>query len=102
MVALQAGTLNPALLLKRESNLGTIAAGKLADLALLDGDPLTDLTQTRALRYVMRNGELFDANTLDMVWPRIQPAPVLRDTDYEPPKMAGKKNETPRTPEPNQ
>lgn len=56
-------------------DLGSIEPGKLADLIVLDGNPLTDLRQTRSLRYVMKGGELFDAHSLDAVWPEARPLP---------------------------
>ena len=43
---------------------------------MLDGNPLVDLRQTRSLRYVVKNGELFDATTLDLVWPEARPLPT--------------------------
>ncbi len=56
-------------------DIGSIETGKLADLVVLDGNPLVDLRQTRSVRYVMKNGELFDAGTLDTVWPEKRPLP---------------------------
>jgi imidazolonepropionase-like amidohydrolase len=61
LVVLQAGTLNPALLLKQESSLGTIAVGKLADLVLLDGNPLDDVHNLRRVSAVVAGGRVFDA-----------------------------------------
>ena len=58
-----------------QQDLGSIEPGKLADLLVLDGNPLVDLRQTTSLRYVMKNGELFDAATLDTVWPEARPLP---------------------------
>lgn len=62
--AVQAGTLNPALFLRATDSLGTIAAGKLADLVLLDADPLADITNVLKLWGVVANGRYFDHATL--------------------------------------
>ena len=37
---------------------------------MLDGDPLKDLRNTNTIRYVMKNGELYEGNTLDQIWPK--------------------------------
>lgn len=58
---LQAGTLNPALLLKQEKSLGTVTAGKLADLLLIDGDPLADMQNLRRVAAVLADGKVFEA-----------------------------------------
>ncbi len=86
--ALRAATAVAAEALGLGSELGTIEVGKVADLVVLDTDPLTDLKHSRATRYVMRNGELFDAATLAMIWPRATPPLPLRDTRYDPPPVA--------------
>jgi imidazolonepropionase-like amidohydrolase len=68
-------TLNGAEAIGLQQDLGSLESGKLADLLVLDGNPLVDLRQTKSLRYVMKNGELFDATTLDLVWPEARPLP---------------------------
>ena len=69
-------TLNGAEAIGLQQDLGSLEPGKLADLIVLDGNPLVDLRQTNSLRYVMKNGELFDATTLDLVWPEARPLPT--------------------------
>jgi len=63
--ALQAATLNPAKFLHATDSLGTVASGKLADLVLLDADPLADITNTTMISAVVANGRYFDRTALD-------------------------------------
>lgn len=67
---LHAGTIGSAEVIGRALDLGSIEPGKLADLLVLDDDPTTDIRNTRSLSLVMQNGRLYDAATLDEVWPR--------------------------------
>ena len=63
--ALRAATLNPARFFEATDSLGTIAPGKLADLVLLDADPLADIHNTMRIRAVVANGRFFDRTALD-------------------------------------
>ena len=54
--AIRTATTNAARLLGREADLGTVAAGKLADLVAVEGDPLTDPGAFTRARWVMRSG----------------------------------------------
>jgi hypothetical protein len=63
--ALQTATLNPAKFLRATDSLGTVATGKLADLVLLDADPLADITNTTTVRAVVANGRYYDRAALD-------------------------------------
>jgi imidazolonepropionase-like amidohydrolase len=62
---LRAATLGPAEYLAATDSLGTIAEGKLADLVLLDEDPLQDIRNTRTIHAVVREGRLYDRAELD-------------------------------------
>jgi hypothetical protein len=63
--ALQTATLNPARVLRLAGSLGTIEAGKLADLVLLDANPLEDIANTRKIRAVVADGRLYRRADLD-------------------------------------
>jgi hypothetical protein len=67
--ALQAATLNPATFLAATDSLGTVAPGKLADLVLLDQNPLADLLNILTIRAVVANGRYFDRAALDALDP---------------------------------
>lgn len=59
--ALRTATLNPAILFNKTKELGSVQEGKLADLDLLDEDPLVDITNTKRIAAVVVNGRLVDA-----------------------------------------
>jgi imidazolonepropionase-like amidohydrolase len=72
LAALQSATLNPAKLLHATDSLGTVASGKLADLVLLDANPLADITNTTTIRAVVANGRYFDRAALDTLLTHLQ------------------------------
>ena len=60
--ALKAATVNPARALGLDA--GTIEAGKLADLIVVDGNPLANIANTLKVRHVIANGRVFDVRGL--------------------------------------
>ena len=66
---LKAATIDGAKIIGFDQDLGSIEPGKLADLVVLDRNPLQDIRNTNSVRYVMKNGELYEGDTLDQVWP---------------------------------
>lgn len=65
--ALQAATLNPARFLQASDSLGSVAPGKLADLVLLDANPLADISATTQIRAVVFNGRLLTRANLNQL-----------------------------------
>ncbi|MGA7106149.1 MAG: amidohydrolase family protein, partial [Terracidiphilus sp.] len=62
---LQAATRNAAQFMGQLDRRGTIEAGKIADLLLLDADPLADIRNTRSIQAVVLRGKLFPREALD-------------------------------------
>ncbi len=74
---LRIATLNGAQAIGLAQDLGSLEPGKLADLIVLRRNPLTDIRNTDTIRYVMKNGELFDGDTLDRILPTPRKLPAL-------------------------
>lgn len=72
--ALQAATFNAAKFFNQSDSLGTIEKGKLADLVLLDANPLEKIGNTKKINSVVLSGRLFDRNALDKMLAEIETA----------------------------
>jgi predicted amidohydrolase YtcJ len=70
--ALRAATLNPARVLGLADSLGTIESGKLADLVLLEANPLADINNTQRIRAVVANGRLYRRADLDRLLAEVE------------------------------
>ena len=71
--ALEVATLHGARFLGAEQDLGSLAVGKLADFQVLEANPLEDIRNSLTIRYVVKSGRVYDADTLDEIWPRKRP-----------------------------
>jgi len=72
--ALQTATQNPAQFLGKTSELGAVHPGKLADLVLLDANPLDDIRNTRKIYAVILAGHLFSRQQLDAMLRNVETA----------------------------
>ena len=70
MNALRVATIFGAEAIGMANDLGSIEAGKMADLVILDANPLDDIRNTAVIAQVMKNGRLYNGDTLDEEWPR--------------------------------
>jgi len=83
---LRCATVNGSRIIGRPQDLGSIEAGKLADLVILDKNPLEDIHNTNTIHWVMKNGELFVGDTLDQVWPEQKKLEPLYFWNFDKPK----------------
>jgi Tol biopolymer transport system component/imidazolonepropionase-like amidohydrolase len=68
--ALRVATQHGAMMIGVQEDLGSLKSGKLADLVVLNGNPLEDIRQTANIQYVMKGGRLYNGDNLDEIWPR--------------------------------
>ena len=72
--ALQTATLNPARFFGLDDRLGTVEAGKIADLVLLKGNPLDDITNTQKIAAVILSGRYFSSKDLEKMLAGVESA----------------------------
>jgi imidazolonepropionase-like amidohydrolase/Tol biopolymer transport system component len=72
MQALQAATINGANYIGAGNDIGSLKEGKLADLIVLDENPLEDIRNSETVRYTMVNGRLYDTETMNEIGNTIQ------------------------------
>jgi imidazolonepropionase-like amidohydrolase len=74
---LRAATVHGAEAIGLLQDLGSLEPGKMADLLVLTRNPLENIRNTAALRYVVKNGVVYDADSMGQVWPKLTPGPEL-------------------------
>jgi len=67
MQVLECATVNGAHYIGMEDDIGSIEAGKLADLVVLDKNPLDNIRNTESVSYTIANGRLYDATTMNEI-----------------------------------
>ena len=64
--AIRIGTLNAAIFMDKERDLGSIEVGKLADMVLLSADPIADISNAQLIDVVIKGGRIIDRAVLDL------------------------------------
>jgi hypothetical protein len=74
---LRAATIGSAKTIGRDAELGSLETGKFADLIVLRSNPLDDIRNALSIESVMKNGRLYDGETLNELWPRAKAESAL-------------------------
>jgi Tol biopolymer transport system component len=87
--ALRIATIQGAEALGLDGDIGTLEEGKLADLLILNRNPLENIRYTNTIDRVMKNGRLYDGDTLNEIWPEQQAIGRLWFHEEEPVGLPG-------------
>jgi hypothetical protein len=90
MEALRCATFNGAWALGLDHEIGSLEVGKLADLLVLERNPLDSIYNSDSIDYVVKNGEVFDGDTMDQLWPVERPCPRFGFQVWGPPLPAAR------------
>ena len=83
--ALRAATRHGAEMIGVATDVGSITESKLADLVVLEHNPLENIRHTTSILWVIKNGSIYDPNTLEELWPTRQALEEAYWMDHQPP-----------------
>ena len=86
---LKVATIQGAEAIGLDTDLGTIEEGKLADLLILNSNPLDDIRNSKDLEFILKNGYMYEAETLDEVFPNQKELPTFWWQNNEPQNVPG-------------
>jgi imidazolonepropionase-like amidohydrolase len=89
--ALKVATIHGVKALGLDGDLGSVEVGKIADLVIMDKNPLENIRNTNTITHVVKNGIVYDANTLDEVAPVAKKAPKYNWQTKKPTNIPGLK-----------
>lgn len=89
--ALRTATIYGAEAIGMGTDLGSLEAGKLADILVLDQNPLENIRNTNTIKYVVKNGRIYEGDTLNEIFPRVRPLAKQWWADTKPVTAAGLK-----------
>ena len=87
--ALKVSTILGATALGLDGDLGSLKAGKLADMVILNANPLDNIRNSNTAEYVIKNGRVYEGNSLNEVWPRKKEAPAYNWQNSKPEGLPG-------------
>jgi len=89
---LKVATIQGAYAIGLDKELGSIEKGKLADLVILNKDPLDEIRNTNSIEMVMKNGRMYDGDNLNQIYPINKKSKNFNWQEQRPSMLPGVKN----------
>jgi imidazolonepropionase-like amidohydrolase len=89
---LKVATIQGAYAMGLDKELGSIEKGKLADLVILNKDPLDEIRNTNSIEMVMKNGRMYDGDNLNQIYPINKKSKNFNWQEQRPIMLPGVKN----------